>query len=47
MLAKLSAQASHGTCSIRIDDKGEKVTGEAYGRFSADFSADQQDPSAI
>lgn len=25
-----------------LDNKGEKVTGEAYGRFSADFSADQQ-----
>ena len=25
----------------------KKVTGEAYGRLSADFSADQQDTSAI
>lgn len=26
---------------------GNKVTGGAYGRLSADFSADQQDTSAI
>lgn len=26
---------------------GKKVTGGAYGRLSADFSADQQDTSAI
>lgn len=41
---KVSAQASHGTCSIR---QGKKVTGQAYGRLSADFSAHQQDTSAI
>ena len=44
MLAKLSAQASHGTCSI---DREKKVTGEAYRPLSADFSAHQQGPSAI
>ena len=44
MLAKLSAQVSHGTCSI---DREKKVTGEAYRLLSADFSAHQQGPSAI
>ena len=43
MLAKVSAQASHGTCSM---DR-EKSDRGAYGRLSADFSADQQDTSAI
>ena len=43
---KVSAQASHGTCSMGILG-WEKSDRGAYGRLSADFSADQQDTSAI
>lgn len=43
LLVKVSAQASHGTCSMGW----EKSDRGAYGRLSADFSADQQDTSAI
>ena len=43
LLVKVSAQASHGTCSMGW----EKSDRGAYGRLSADVSADQQDTSAI